>query len=159
MPMWVIAADTLRAKLPKDVQNTLLKHEKDGTTDSPEYEEAMQVFYERHVCRVKPLPQDWIDTEKNMKEDGTVYMTMNGPSEFFISGTLKEFTIVDQLEKIIVPTLLLNGKYDEATDYVMQPFFDSIQKVKWFTFAESSHTPQLEQTEEFLGVVGGFLKA
>lgn len=94
-----------------------------------------------------------------MKSDGTVYMTMNGPSEFFISGTLKSFTIVEKLHRIVVPTLLLNGKYDEATDYVMQPFFDAIDKVKWFTFAESSHTPQLEQTEEFLEVVGGFLKA
>jgi proline-specific peptidase len=76
MKMWVIAADGLRQQLPPDVQNTLLKHEKDGTTDSPEYEAAMEVFYDRHVCRVKPKPKDWTDTEAAIKEDGTVYLTM-----------------------------------------------------------------------------------
>ena len=122
MKMWVIAADTLRQSLPPDVQATLLKHEADGTTDSPEYEAAMQVFYDRHVCRVTPKPKDWDDTEAAIKADQTVYLTMNGPSEFFITGTLKDFNIVDELSKIKVPTLLVNGKYDEATDYVMEPF-------------------------------------
>ncbi|PMD64828.1 proline-specific peptidase [Hyaloscypha bicolor E] len=159
MKMWVIAADTLRQNLPPDVQATLLKHEADGTTDSPEYEAAMQVFYDRHVCRVIPKPKDWDDTEAAIKADRTVYLTMNGPSEFFITGTLKDFNIVDELSKIKVPTLLVNGKYDEATDYVMEPFWKSIEKVKWVRFAESSHTPQLEETAEFLRVVGGYLKA
>jgi proline-specific peptidase len=159
MKMWVIAADTLRQNLPPDVQATLLKHEADGTTDSPEYEAAMQVFYDRHVCRVTPKPKDWDDTEAAIKADRTVYLTMNGPSEFFITGTLKDFNIVDELSKIKVPTLLVNGKYDEATDYVMEPFWKSIEKVKWVRFAESSHTPQLEETAEFLRVVGGYLKA
>jgi hypothetical protein len=31
--------------------------------------------------------------------------------------------------------------------------------VKWVRFSESSHTPQLEETDEFLKVVGGYLKA
>lgn len=159
MKMWVEAANSLREGLPKDVQDTLLKHEADGTTDSPEYEAAMDVFYRKHVCRVKPYPKDWEDTEAAIKADQTVYLTMNGPSEFFITGTLKDFSIVEEVHKIVVPTLLLNGKYDEATDYVMQPFFDKIEKVKWVKFAESSHTPQLEETDEFLRVVGGYLKA
>jgi len=173
MNMWVIAADKLRLGLPLDVQKTLLKHEKDGTTDSPEYETAMEVFYDRHVCRIKPTPQDFKDSTDAIKVDGTVYLTMyipfshpispifiskflllhslnfcdikligrkrNGPSEFFITGTLKSFTLLPSLSKIIVPTLLLNGKYDEATDYVMEPFFRAIKKVKWVRFAESSH--------------------
>jgi len=37
------------------------------------------------------------------------------------------------------------------------PFFKDIDKVKWVRFAESSHTPQLEETGEFLKVVSEFL--
>jgi L-proline amide hydrolase len=195
MEMWVIAADKLRQELPPGIQSTLLQHEKDGTTDSPEYEAAMEVFYDRHVCRVKPTPKDFQDSMDAVKEDGTVYHTMfvsttisnhlscclspsllfflpcphlsspysqiprNGPSEFHITGTLKSFSLLPSLSKIIVPTLLLNGKYDEATDYVMEPFFQAIEKVKWVRFAESSHTPHLEETDEFLRILGGFLKA
>jgi pimeloyl-ACP methyl ester carboxylesterase len=55
--------------------------------------------------------------------------------------------------------LLINGKYDEAQDEVMEPFSKGIGNVKWVKFAESSHLPQLEETEEFLNVVGNFLLA
>ena len=83
----------------------------------------------------------------------------NGPSEFFVSGTLKTWTIVDEVHKINASTLLVNGKYDEAQDEVMEPFFKSISKVKWVRFAESSHMPQLEETDEFLKVLTNFLIA
>jgi len=66
---------------------------------------------------------------------------------------------VDEVHNINVSTLLINGKYDEAQDEVMEPFFKSINKVKWVRFSESSHLPQLEETEEFLKVVSGFLLA
>jgi L-proline amide hydrolase len=76
MKLWVQAADKLREKLPKDIQETLLKHEKDGTTDSEEYEKAMEVYYDRHVCRVKPTPEDLSASFNMLKDDQTVFLTM-----------------------------------------------------------------------------------
>ena len=81
----------------------------------------------------------------------------NGPSEFHVSGSLKTFDIRKDLHKIKVPTLLINGRYDEAQDEVVEPFFQEIEKVKWYRFAESSHTPQLEEREEFMKVVARFM--
>ena len=83
----------------------------------------------------------------------------NGPSEMFIVGTMKDWTVIDELHHINASTLLLNGRYDEAQDIVVQPFFDLIPRVKWFQFAESSHMPHHEERELFLKVVGGFLTA
>jgi pimeloyl-ACP methyl ester carboxylesterase len=83
----------------------------------------------------------------------------NGPSEFYVSGTLKTWTIEPSIYKIAVETLLINGKYDEAQDEVLEPFFRGISKVKWVRFAESSHMPHLEEGEEFLKVLGDFLLA
>ena len=57
MELWVREANRLRDELPPQVQATLLKHEKAGTTDHSEYKEAMRVFYDRHVCRVTPWPE------------------------------------------------------------------------------------------------------
>jgi proline-specific peptidase len=76
MSLWVAAADKLREDLPKDIQETLLKHEKEGTTDSPEYEKAMEVYYDRHVCRTKPTPEEFKKSMDLLKEDGTVFVTM-----------------------------------------------------------------------------------
>jgi len=87
MSLWLVACNKLRDELPKDVQDTLLKHEKAGTTDSEAYEAAVNVFYERHLCRVKPMPQEAVDSLDWIKKDPTVYHTMNGPSEFHVIGT------------------------------------------------------------------------
>src|SRR3954469_15845536 len=57
MIQWVEEANRLREDLPPEVQDTLLRHEAAGTTDSPEYEAAVKVFYLRHVCRVDPFPE------------------------------------------------------------------------------------------------------
>ena len=97
MELWVREANRLRAALPPEVQATLLRHEKAGTTSSTEYKAAVQVFYDRHVCRVKPMPEEMTRSFAQIAADPTVYHTMNGPSEFHVIGTLKDWNIIDQL--------------------------------------------------------------
>jgi L-proline amide hydrolase len=157
MRLWSAAAGGLRADLPPEVDETLRAHEAAGTTDSAEYQEAMMVFYARHVCRVQPMPDEVAATFAAMDEDPTVYHTMNGPSEFHVVGSLRDWTIVDRVGSIAVPTLLASGRYDEATTETVAPYFEGIPDVRWAVFAESSHMPNVEQTEEFNAVVAGFL--
>jgi L-proline amide hydrolase len=157
MELWVREANRLREALPPEVQATLLKHERAGTTSDPDYVRAVRVFYDRHVCRVTPWPDEVARTFKALDEDSTVYMTMNGPSEFHVIGTLKTWSIIDRLDRIKVPTLLISGRYDEATPAVVQPFADRIKNVRWEIFENSSHMPHVEETERCLKVVGDFL--
>lgn len=158
IPLWVAEANRLRAELPADVQETLTRHEEAGTTDDPAYEQACQVFYERHVCRVVPFPDYVQRTFVAMAEDPTVYGTMNGPSEFHVIGTIKDWDITDRLGEIDVPTLLVSGRYDEATPAIVQRMKDRIPGSEWVLFEESSHMPHVEETERFLDVVGDFLR-
>jgi proline-specific peptidase len=88
IPQWVEETGRLRALLPNDVQATLTRHEEAGTTGSPEYEEACNVFYRRHVCRLDPWPECVEKTFAGLSYE--VYETMNGPSEFHVTGTLRE---------------------------------------------------------------------
>jgi L-proline amide hydrolase len=156
MSLWSAAADRLRAELPPEVEQTLRRHESAGTTDSEEYEQAVRVFYDRHVCRV-PRPPELTATFDALAADPTVYHTMNGPSEFHVIGSLQEWSIVDRVGTITVPTLLVNGRYDEATRETVQPFYDGIPDVRWEVFDRSSHMPHVEETERFMAVVGAFL--
>lgn len=155
--LWLDAANELRSRLPDDVQETLLRHEQDGTTQDPEYKAAERVFYSRHVCRLVPNPQEVLDSDAATEADPTVYHTMNGPNEFHVVGTMQDWTIVDRVPAIEVPTLLINGRYDEATDATMQPFADGIPNVRWERFSNSSHMPHVEEEERYLQVVGSFL--
>jgi L-proline amide hydrolase len=159
MDLWVSEANRLRDALPPEVQQTLLAHEEAGTTDDPAYHEAEKVFYDRHVCRVVPNPPEVAASFAKIDEDPTVYHTMNGPSEFHVIGTLRDWSVVDRVKEIRVPTLLVSGAYDEATPATMQPFQDGIDDVRWEIFPDSSHMPHVEEEERFLSVVGDFLRA
>jgi L-proline amide hydrolase len=156
MELWLAAANGLRAQLPADVQATLLRHEEAGTTDSEEYVAATRVFYDRHVCRI-PWPEEVERTFAAMDEDPTVYHTMNGPSEFHVVGTLKDWTIIDRLDRITVPAFLISGRYDEATPEVVQPYADRIADVRWQIFENSSHMPHVEEKDACLEAVAGFI--
>jgi len=156
---WIAEANRLRSELPPEVQQTLLKHEEAGTTDDPAYQEAMLIFYRRHLCRLDPWPDCLKRTYDKLMQDPEVYYTMWGPSEFHATGTLKNWNIVDRLSEIRVPTLLLSGRYDEATPAVVETIHRGIQGSKWIIFENSSHMPHLEEPERYLAVLTDFLSS
>ncbi|GLW58799.1 proline iminopeptidase-family hydrolase [Kitasatospora phosalacinea] len=157
-PLWRREMAVLRAALPPGVDETLRRHEEAGTTASHEYYKAVRVFYDRHVCRVVPWPRDYRASFLEMSEDTTVYSVMNGPSEFHVTGTLKDWSVEDCLPDVDVPTLLVSGRYDEATPVTVQPYFDLVPDVRWEVFEESSHVPNLEEPERFRAVLVEFLE-
>ena len=158
IPLWVSEANRLREDLPQDVQETLLRHEAAGTTDDPEYEIAVRVFYDRHLCRV-PWPDCLQRSFDQVEVDPTVYHTMNGPSEFHVIGSLKTWDITDRLHEIATPTLLVSGRYDEATPHIIEQIHARIPGSQWTVFEESSHLPHIEEPEAFLDRVEVFLSA
>ncbi|ALI03589.1 acetoin dehydrogenase dihydrolipoyllysine-residue acetyltransferase subunit [Pseudomonas sp. FW306-02-F02-AA] len=157
MGVWIREAHRLRLLLPYDVQQTLLKHERAGTLKSAEYLEATRVFYDRHVCRVTPWPGEVSRTFAQIDADPTVYHAMNGPTEFHVIGSMKDWTIIDRLWQISVPTLLISGLYDEATPTVVKPYLDHIPDVRWALFENSSHMPHVEERMACMGTVVRFL--
>lgn len=157
MRQWVAEANRLRDQLPPEVQQTLLRHEEAGTTNSPEYEEAMMVFYRRHVCRVDPMPEYVTRTFDQLSRNPEVYHTMNGPSEFHVIGTLKDWDIVAQLGEISVPTLITSGRYDEATPTIAETVHKGIPNARWVVFEQSSHMPHAEESERYMQVLDEFL--
>ena len=54
---WVGEANRLRAELPPEVQETLLRHEEAGTTDDPAYEEACRRVLRAPCLPVVPFPE------------------------------------------------------------------------------------------------------
>jgi L-proline amide hydrolase len=157
MVQWGSELNRLRAQLPPEVQQTLLHHEQEGTTDAEDYQDAMLVFYRRHICRVDPWPDYLTRDFEKLAQDPDVYLTMWGPSEFHITGTLKTWDITDRLPEINVPTLLLSGRYDEATPILVETLHRGIPGSEWIMFENSSHMPHVEETDLFMQVLSKFL--
>jgi L-proline amide hydrolase len=66
--------------------------------------------------------------------------------------------VVDRLDRISVPTLVVAGAHDEATPPTWQPFVERIAGARSHVFPESSHMPHVEEHDAFLAVVGDFLR-
>jgi L-proline amide hydrolase len=135
----------------------LLEHEAACNLNSEAYRAASQVFYQRHVCRLNPWPAEVKRTFDAMDADPTVYHAMNGPTEFHVIGSMKDWSIIDRLHNIEVPTLLISGRYDEAAPEVVQPFADRIPGAQWMIFESSSHMPHVEERTACIKAVADFL--
>ncbi|MGY2282599.1 proline iminopeptidase-family hydrolase [Pseudomonas gingeri] len=157
MRTWVSEANRLREQLPAAVQQALLKHEQARTYNDPEYVEASRAFYDRHVCRITPWPDEVARTFAQVDADPTVYHTMSGPTEFHVIGSLKDWTIIDRLHLVKVPTLVISGRHDEATEAVVRPYVEKIAGARWALFEDSSHMPHVEERQACMGTVVQFL--
>jgi L-proline amide hydrolase len=151
-------AHALVDTLPPDVAGTIHRHEAAGTTGDPEYQTAILEFYRRYVCRLDPWPDPLVRSFDAMEADPTVYGTMNGPSEFTVTGPLREWDITDRLGEIDVPLLLVSGEHDEVRPDVVRQIHERVRDCRWELFEDASHTPHLEQPERFLRVVSEFLE-
>jgi L-proline amide hydrolase len=157
MIQWVEEANKLREQLPPEINATLLKHEADGTTSDPEYVTAMTEFYNRHVCRIVPNPDYVQRSFAKLADYPEVYNTMNGPSEFHVIGTLKNWDVIPELGKINAPTLVTSGKHDEATPVIAETVHKGIPGSEWVLFENSSHTAHVEEADRYLQILSAFI--
>jgi L-proline amide hydrolase len=159
---YAFAANELRRALPPDVEATLRRHEAAGTTDDPAYFEACMVFYRRHLCRLDPWPDDLVAAIAMLSEDPTVYHTMNGPSEFYVTGTAKTWSVLDRLHEISVPAFVISGEHDEATPALQKPLVDGMRaagnEVEQLIMADCSHLGMWEQPDVYLSAVDDWLR-
>ena len=153
IPLWAEETTRLKNELPDEIREVL------DTTEvgSPEYEEAAAAFYARHVCRVVPNPDFVLRTFTGLAEHPDVYMTMQGPNEFVITGTLKDWDITARLPEIRVPTLVTAGAHDEFTPRQAQVVHQGIPGSELVTFEDSSHMQYVEEPERYMAVVTEFL--
>ncbi|MGP8163044.1 MAG: proline iminopeptidase-family hydrolase [Acidimicrobiales bacterium] len=157
VPFWLSEIDRLRAELPPEVEGTLRRHEREGTTDSDEYQATMMVFYDRHFCRIRPWP-DWLQRSFDaIAANPEVYVAMNGPSEFHVIGPLKDFDITAHLGAIVVPTLLFCGEFDEVTPATVNQAYEAIPGSQFVVLEGCAHMSQAERPDLTLGMLRGWL--
>jgi L-proline amide hydrolase len=157
IPEWMPELQRLRSELPPEVEATLREHEEAGTTDDPAYEEAVMVFYQRHLCRTDPWPDWLVECFTILEANPEVYRSMNGPSEFHVIGTIKDWDITDRLGQIEAPTLVFSGRYDEVTPAITEAVHQGIPGSEYVVLEGSSHTAQAEEPERTLELVRDFL--
>ena len=154
---WAEEQLRLRAALPPDVIEVLDRHERDETYDDPEYEQAMEAYFDRHFYR-GPKPRAELELMAAGRATD-VYRAMQGPNEWTTTGALTGWDIRDRLGEIDVPTLVIRGRYDMCTEAIAATLINGIPKAREVVLEDSSHTPVLEETDRYLDLVAEFLAA
>ena len=152
-----LAKDTarLKAQLPADVVETIDWHEERGYFACPEYQGAIALWYQRYICRMRPWPAGLEDCWAGVGME--IYQTMVGPSDFTLTGNLREWDIFDRLHEIAVPTLFVAGRYDECTPEHMTAMHEMVPGSELAMFENSAHMPFFEEPDVFFATMRAFL--
>ena len=138
-PRWAEETLRLRAALPEGLDE----------------EEAEAEFKRRHILRLDPEPESMARARE--KFGAQVYETMWGTNEYTVTGTLREWDVIDRLREISLPTLITSGRHDECTPALIEPLREGIRGSEWVLFESSAHMAYLEEPELYLEIVGAFL--
>jgi proline iminopeptidase len=152
---WLADANKLKQALPAAIRDSLTVNEQRGTTDSPGYLDATEVFYKRHVCRIPHTPEV---RETFAGINMAVYGTMWGNNEFTCTGNLKSFDRSEILKQIKIPVLFTCGEYDEATPATTKWYASQVQDAEITIVKDASHLTMNEKPEAYVKIISDFLK-
>ena len=92
-----------------------------------------------------------------MELNQEIYGYMQGPSEFTITGTLKDYDATPRLGNIKAPTLWISGQYDEARPETMRYYQGLIPGSKLAIIPDAGHLTMQDQPERYNDAIRAFL--
>jgi proline iminopeptidase len=155
--LWIRDARLLLSQLPDSLQEIVKRNEEAKTYDSPDYQRALMVYYQRHVARKLPWSADIDSTFKNLGEE--VYVHMNGPSEFSFTGTMQYYDATPRLPSIQVPTMFVCGEYDEARPETTEYYAGLVPNSKFVVIKDAAHMTMQDNPEQDLREINNFINA
>ena len=123
------------------------------------YEVANAEFIRRHVMLGDPRDAPLCVFRSYAGMNREVYETMWGPSEYFPTGSLKDWDITPRLPEIRIPTLITSGRFDEATPAQMRVLRDGMPDSRWVVFENSAHGAIIEEPDRYRSVLESFLQS
>jgi proline iminopeptidase len=106
-------------------------------------------FYEKHILRL-PAAQ-WPDPVNRAfaKMNKSLYVTMQGPSEFGISGRLENWDVSKKLSSVVVPTLVIGAQHDTMDPEHMQWMSTKFKNGTYLYCEKGSHMAMYDDQETY----------
>jgi proline iminopeptidase len=141
--------------LPPFVQNRIHSLEKDGAYSSDEYKAINDVLTTFFTLRTSPAPDCFTRAEEKVNQE--IYVGMQGPSEFTVSGTLERFNVTGRLHELNIPVLLTHGKYDTMRPSIVKAMEKEINLSKRKMLPHSGHVSMIDDAGLMNDLVADFL--
>lgn len=156
MKLWEQHTKQLVQTLPESFKQAIANAESTGNYDDSLYKNAIKKFNSIYVCR-HPVKADRDSLFATWNEK--IYVYMQGPSEFTITGTLKNYDATSFLPEIKVPTLFTVGEFDEAGPEIIKGFANKVPGSRYVVFPGSAHATMWDARDENIKVVREFLNS
>ena len=156
IPAYERRANELVATLSDSSQRAVRRALATGKYDAPAYQRAINEFYGLYLFR-HPVPADLDSSFASFNQ--AIYVYMQGPSEFTITGTLKHYDATGFLPKIQVPTLVTVGEFDEVGPELVRRHTGLIPGARYELLAGSAHITPWDARDVNLRVVREFLRS
>ncbi len=153
------AQEVLAPQFDQKVLDTIRQIEAKGDFANPKYMELlMPHFYAKHICRI-PL-EKWPEpmTRSFNKMNTSLYVTMQGPSEFGIGGNLINWDVSKELPKIKTPTLTIGGTHDTMDPEHMKWMSTQVQNGRSLTCPNGSHMAMYDDQKNYFPGLIQFIK-
>lgn len=153
------ADEVLAKQLKPEVLDTIRMLEANNDFGNPKYMELlMPNFYAEHICRI-PI-EDWPEPilRSFAKLNQSLYVTMQGPSEFGLSGKLEKWDRTADLPKITVPTLTIGGQYDTMDPEHMKRMATQVKDGTYLYCPNGSHMSMWDDQKTWMDGVISFIQ-
>lgn len=154
MPTWEKNVRRMIGTLSDSAQRAIKAREADGNFAAPDYQAANSEFLGKYGMRA-PMGPD-LDSTLN-SYNPAIYEYMQGPSEFTITGTIKDYDAKPFLPQVKVPLLYTVGEFDEAHPPTIRKFATLTPGAKVAIIPNAAHLTTWDNPAEMLRVVREFL--
>ena len=153
------AQEVLAPQFDQKVLDTIRQIEAKKDFKNPKYMELLTPhFYAKHICRlpVAQWPEPMIRSFGKTNE--SLYVTMQGPSEFGIGGNLTNWDVSKELPKIKVPTLTIGGTFDTMDPEHMKWMSTQVQNGRFLLCPNGSHMSMYDDQKNYFPGLISFIK-
>ncbi|MDN3548113.1 proline iminopeptidase-family hydrolase [Mucilaginibacter aquaedulcis] len=153
------ANEVLAKQFDPKVLARIREIEAKGDFQNPEYMKLLiPNFYEKHICRIPAA--EWPEPLNRSlgKINESLYVTMQGPSEFGISGKLLKWDRKADLPKITVPALSIGAKYDTMDPEHMKWMATQFQNGSYLYCPNGSHMSMYDDQQTYMTGLIKFIK-
>lgn len=155
IPSYEVYIRKLRDELPAAKLDRLQQLERAQAYDSPEYEDIINYLYHRHICRLSPWPEPVSRAVKWLALP--VYNTVQGKSEFEVTGNMKGWNRWQDLPKIRTPTLILGGRYDTMNPQDLMEMSRRMPDASTVICPNGSHLSMYDDQQSYFSALLPFL--
>ena len=152
------ADEVLAKQLKPEVLAQIQKIEADKEFDNPKYMELLLPnFYEEHVLRLPA--KDWPEPVNRSfaKMNQSLYVTMQGPSEFGIAGKLENWDRTNDLKNITIPSLVIGATHDTMDPKFMEKMSTLLPKGSFLLCKNGSHMALYDDQQTYFKGLISFL--